>query len=187
MQKHILTLIFLFAGIFTSVPKWDYYFDGSFGYIPATLGLTGHHGFSAGITHSSQVGLGLGFSGVRDDTRAANGLGLELRLPFDRWFLVKLQAGAIVSASTFDDSGNSTYTYLRKDSKPYYWRAIAAVRFARIFFAGFGIMQTGPISFKGENPQLVTPNWVSVSPIKTVMWQLGISLPLLPKKKKENQ
>ena len=195
MQKHILTIIFLFTGVFIqaqdtakSVPKWKYYVDYGFGAIPEDVGFFGTASISVGVTNNARYSLGLASSSISNSYKGSgSGLGLELRLTPIRWLLLKGQVGRIIRASAIDDSGPIVYTYLPKESSPFFWRGTIAIRFAQILFAGISVMQTNDIIFAYKN----SPSPISTGQYKTqfsiTMWQLGMSLPVLPKKKKENQ
>jgi hypothetical protein len=194
MQKHILTLIFLFTGVFVqaqntakSVPKWKYYVDCGLGFIPDEVGFIGSASISAGVTKDKRYGLGLALSGISNTTRNATGVGLELRLTPIRWLLLKGQVGGLFDVTDYDESGPAIYTYLPKESSPIFWRGTFAVRFARILFAGVVLMRTNDVVFAYRNAYPPNTTGKYTSNLKTTVWQLGMSLPVLPKKKKENQ
>jgi TM2 domain-containing membrane protein YozV len=164
--------------------KWNYFADLSTGFIPESVGFRGNSSASAGVTYLSRYGLGVSYSGVFNGTRRASGLGLEFRLPVDRWLLFKLQAGAVLRASDYDESGPTIITYQPDASQPYYWRGLVAVRFARVFFAGVSTMHTGNLSFRYENGFPPNPTGTYSTSVRSTMWQIGISLPALKKRER---
>ena len=194
MQRNILTLIFLFTGVFIqaqnnakSVPKWKYYVDYGLGFIPDAVGFIGSASISAGVTKDKRYGLGFALSSISNTTREATGVGLEFRLTPNRWLLLKGQVGGLVSVTDYDESGPAIINYLPKESSPIFWRGTVAVRFARILFAGIVVMRTNDVVFAFRNAYPPNTTGKYTTNLKTTVWQLGISLPLLPKKKKENQ
>lgn len=193
MQKHILTLIFLFTGVFIqaqntaiSVPKWNYYVDYGLGFIP-DVGFIGSASISAGVTKHARYGLGFALSGISNSSQQATGVGLEFRLTPNRWLLLKGQVGGLFSVTDYDESGPAIYTYLPKESSPIFWRGTVAVRFARFLFAGIVVMRTNDVVFAYKNAYPPNTTGTFTTNLKTTVWQLGMSLPLLPKKKKVSQ
>ena len=192
MKKTILlafyTCFAITANAQTGQKKWNYFADASFGFIPASEGFTGTSSLSIGATYQRQYGLGLALASVRNDLSYANGVGLEFRLADARWLLLKAQIGIIRGASSAD---NGTYarefTYLPGESKPFYWRGTAGLRFLRILFVGISTMQTGSLTFRDDNPPFPGGILKGNHIIKAFTWQLGLSLPALPKRKKQKE
>lgn len=170
-----------------SEKKWGYFADASFGFIPASEGFNEINSVAAGATYLGQFGLGLAFSALTDDLKHINGVGLEARFTPARWLLLKVQGGAILNASDADNGTYSTtslITYLPNESERYYWRTTAAIRFLRVLFVGVSTMGTGKQAFRYENSATTNPSYTTVKPSNIFVWQLGLSFPALPKRKK---
>jgi hypothetical protein len=172
-----------------SQKKWGYFADVGFGYLPVSEGFNGTSSVAAGATYRGQFGLGLAYSSLTDELKGITGLGLEFRLTPTRWLLLKVQGGAILNATAADNgtfSATALITYLPNESERYYWRTTAAVRFLRVLFVGVSRMGTGNQAFRYENSATTNPPTINAEQSNVFIWQLGLSLPALPKRKKNS-